>query len=184
MKRLTLSLSLLCAAGVFADEGMWTFNNFPADKFKAKYGYAPTQEWLDHVRLSSVRIAGGCSASVVSPDGLVMTNHHCSHECIEQLSTAQKDFIKTGFFARAAADEVKCPDMEINQLVEISDVTKRIQDSTKGTADARFNEVQKSEIAKVEKECSNGDDTVRCDVVSLYRGGHFDLYKYKRYQDI
>jgi V8-like Glu-specific endopeptidase len=181
--------TLLCAAllvgtAAFADEGMWTYNNFPSAKFKAKYGEPPTQAWLDHVRLASVRIAGGCSASVVSPDGLVMTNHHCSHECIEQLSTAQKDFIKSGFFAKAGADEVKCPDMEINQLVEISDVTKRIQDATKGTADAKFNDVQKAEIAKVEKECSNGDDSLRCDVVSLYRGGKFDLYKYKRYQDI
>src|ERR1043165_7514657 len=79
-----------------ADEGMWTFNSFPFEKMQAKYGWAPTQQWLDHVRLASVRIAGGCSASVVSPDGLVMTNHHCSHEGIEQLSTAQKDFIKPG----------------------------------------------------------------------------------------
>ncbi len=184
MKRFMLAAPLLFAATALADEGMWTFNNFPTEKFKAKYGYAPTQDWLDHLRLSSVRIAGGCSASVVSPDGLVMTNHHCSHECIEQLSTAKQDFIKTGFFAKATKDEVKCPNMEINQLVEISDVTKRIQDATKGVADDKFNDVQKSEIAKVEKECSNGDDQLRCDVVTLYRGGHFDLYKYKRYQDI
>jgi V8-like Glu-specific endopeptidase len=184
MKRLAIAIPLLFAAAALADEGMWTFNNFPADKVKAKYGFAPTQEWLDHVRLSSVRIAGGCSASVVSPDGLVMTNHHCSHECIEQLSTKKKDFIKDGFFAKTQKDEVKCPDMEINQLIEISDVTKRVQDATKTTPMEKFNDVQKAEIAAIEKECSNGDDSVRCDVVTLYRGGRFDLYKYQRYQDI
>jgi V8-like Glu-specific endopeptidase len=183
MKRL-LALSLLVAPAAFADEGMWTFNNFPADKVKAKYGFQPPQDWLDHVRLSSVRIAGGCSASLVSPDGLVMTNHHCSHECIEQLSTKKKDFIKDGFFAKTQKDEVKCPDMEINQLVEISDVTKRVQDATKTTPVEKFNDVQKAEVAAIEKECSQGDETVRCEVVTLYRGGRFDLYKYKRYQDV
>jgi V8-like Glu-specific endopeptidase len=184
MNRLACSVSLLLATAAVADEGMWTYNNFPFKQFKAKYGYEPTQEWLDHVRLASVRIAGGCSASVVSPDGLVMTNHHCSHECIEQLSTAKKDFIKTGFFAKTAKDEVKCPDMEINQLSDISDVTKRVQDATKGVADEKFNDAQKAEIAKIEKECSNGDEGLRCEVVNLYRGGRFDLYKYKRYQDV
>src|SRR5687767_5789186 len=88
------------ASAAFADEGMWTFNNFPADKVKAKYGWSPTQEWLDHVRLSSVRIAGGCSASLVSSEGLVMTNQHCAQSCISQLSTPKKDIVKAGFFAK------------------------------------------------------------------------------------
>ena len=98
-KRLaSLSLAaVVCASSASADEGMWTYNNFPAAKVKAKYGFEPTKDWLDHLRLSSVRIAGGCSASVVSPDGLVMTNHHCARHCIEQLSgLAKKDFNKDG----------------------------------------------------------------------------------------
>jgi hypothetical protein len=181
--------SLACLAVVFAttaalaDEGMWTFNNFPSDKVKSKYGWSPTQEWLDHVRLSSVRIAGGCSASVVSPEGLVMTNHHCAHSCIEQLSTAKKDFVKAGFLAKEAKDEVKCPEVEMNQLVEITDITKVVQDATKGTDEAKFNDVQRAKIAELEKTCATSDD-LRCEVVSLYRGGHFDLYKYRRFQDV
>jgi len=179
---------LLCVALVgavaFADEGMWTFNNFPAAKVKAKYAFEPKQEWLDHVRLSAVRIAGGCSASIVSPEGLVLTNHHCAHQCIEQLSTQKQDFVKTGFFAKTLADEVRCPEMELNQLVEITDVTKRVQDATKTAAPDKFNDVQKGAIAKIEQDCAGGSDDVRCEVVTLYRGGRYDLYKYRRFQDI
>ncbi len=177
-------LAVLCAPVVFADEGMWTFNNFPADKVKAKYGFSPDKAWLDHVRLAAVRIAGGCSASLVSPDGLVMTNHHCSHACIEELSTKTKDYVKAGFLAKEQKDEPKCPTMEINQLVDIKDVTKDVQEATKGAPDAKFFELQKAKIAELEKACSGGSDEVRCEVVSLYRGGRFDLYKYQRYQDV
>ena len=177
-------VALCCAPKAFADEGMWTFNNFPSDKVKAKYGFAPDKAWLDHVRLGSVRIAGGCSASLVSPDGLVMTNHHCSHMCIEELSTKKRDYVKGGFYAPKLADEPKCPSMEVDQLVAIDDVTKQVQDATKGASDAAFFDLQKAKIAELEKACAGGSDEVRCEVVSLYRGGRFDLYKYKRYQDV
>jgi hypothetical protein len=131
-----------------------------------------------------VRIAGGCSASLVSADGLIMTNHHCARTCIENLSgLSKKDFNKDGFFAKTLADEAKCPAMEMNQLVEITDVTRRVQDATKGIADDRFAETQKAEIAKIEKECATSDE-FRCDVVTLYRGGRYDLYKYRRFQDV
>src|SRR5438105_7714871 len=93
---------LLAAVPAQAEEGMWTFNNFPSGTVGKKYGFTPNQQWLDHVRLASARLAGGCSASFVSPDGLVMTNHHCAHECIEQLSTKDKDFVASGFYAAAA----------------------------------------------------------------------------------
>jgi V8-like Glu-specific endopeptidase len=181
----SLLIFLLAAATslVFADEGMWTFNSFPAEKVQSKYGWAPTQKWLDDVRLASVRIAGGCSASVVSRNGLVMTNHHCAHSCIKQLSSAKHDFVKAGFFARESKDELKCPEIEINQLVEITDVTAAVQGATEGVAEANFNEVQRAKIADIEKACAASDD-LRCDVVSLYRGGHFDLYKYRRFQDV
>ncbi len=162
---------------------MWTFNNFPADKVKQKYGVSIDQKWLDHVRLSSARLAQGCSASFVSPDGLVLTNHHCAHSCIEQLSTAEKDLVKNGYTAKTVADELKCPEMEVNQLVAISDVTDRVRKATAGLADQKYNEAEKAELSKIEKECATGDD-VRCDVVSLYRGGIYNLYKYQRYQDV
>ncbi len=176
--------SVLCATVAHADEGMWTYNNFPAAKVKSKYGVEPTKDWLDHLRLASVRIAGGCSASVVSPSGLVMTNHHCARECIENLSgLMKKDFNRDGFFAKAEKDEARCPGMELNQLAEITDVTKRVQDATKGVADDKFSDAQKAAIAAIEKECGTSDD-VRCEVVTLYRGGRYDLYKYQRFQDI
>lgn len=185
-KRLaSLSLAaVVCASSASADEGMWTYNNFPAAKVKAKYGFEPTKDWLDHLRLSSVRIAGGCSASVVSADGLVMTNHHCARHCIEQLSgLAKKDFNKDGFIAKTQADEQRCPGMELNQLAEITDVTKRVQDATKAVPTEKFAETQKATLAAIEKECATGDE-FRCEVVTLYRGGRYDLYKYRRFQDI
>ncbi|MBL8909320.1 MAG: S46 family peptidase [Archangium sp.] len=184
MKKLML-LAALCAAPALADEGMWTFNNFPAAKVKAKYNFEPTKDWLDHLRLASVRIAGGCSASVVSPDGLVMTNHHCARECIEGLSGLdKKDYNKDGFWAKAQTDEKRCPGYELNQLQEITDVTKKVQDATKDTPADKFNEVQKATLAGLEKECAGDNTEVRCEVVSLYRGGRYDLYKYARLQDI
>lgn len=182
--RIAALTSLVLATPALADEGMWTFNNFPSAEVKKKYGFEPTKEWLDQVRLASVRIAGGCSASLVSADGLVMTNHHCARTCIENLSGLQKkDFNRDGFFAKTLADEPKCPAMEMNQLVEITDVTKRVQDATKSVAVDKFADAQKTEIAKIEKECATSDE-FRCDVVTLYRGGKYDLYKYRRFQDV
>ncbi|MCC7110573.1 MAG: S46 family peptidase, partial [Deltaproteobacteria bacterium] len=183
MKKLLLAAMLCAALPAFADEGMWTYNNFPADKVAAKYKFKPDQAWLDKVRLGSARLAQGCSASFVSPDGLVMTNHHCAHSCIEQLSTKTKDYVKDGFVAKNMADEKKCPELEVNQLTDITDVTKRVQGAVAGTSGAAFAEAQKAEFAKITKECATSDD-VRCDVVTLYAGGAYNLYKYKRYQDV
>src|SRR5687768_6659539 len=105
---LALTLAPLTTA---ADEGMWTYNNFPKDKLQQKYGVAVDDKWLDHLRLSSARLAQGCSASFVSRDGLVMTNHHCAHSCIEHLSTPEKDLVKDGFYAKTLSDEPKCPEL-------------------------------------------------------------------------
>lgn len=177
-------LAVVLATPALADEGMWTFNNFPSQAVKKAYGFEPTKAWLDHLRLASVRIAGGCSASVVSPDGLVMTNHHCARECIENLSgLKKKDFNQLGFYAPRQADEARCPAYELNQLVDITDVTSRVQDATKSVPQAGFADAQRAAIAGIEKECASSDD-VRCEVVSLYRGGRYQLYTYRRFQDI
>ncbi|HEX2568495.1 MAG TPA: S46 family peptidase [Polyangia bacterium] len=192
---LLLSALLVPLGAVRADEGMWTYNNFPKDKFKARYGYVPDDKWLEHMRLSSARLAGGCSGSFVSEGGLVMTNHHCAHSCIQQLSTPDKDFIKSGFYAKRPEDEVKCPEIEVNQLVEITDVTDRISRATQGLAADKYNAAQRAEMARIEKECAQADpgakagpgdkaDKIRCDVVSLYHGGVYNLYKYRRFQDV
>jgi hypothetical protein len=171
------------AAPAFADEGMWTYDNFPADKMRAAYGWAPDAAWLTHARLASIRLAQGCSASLVSPDGLVMTNHHCARGCLSQLADARHDYIAHGFYAATEADEKKCPALEANQLTDISDVTATINAATAGKSGQAFHEAERGAIAKVESDCGTAAD-VRCQVVTLYQGGVYDLYKYRRYQDI
>lgn len=162
---------------------MWTYDNAPVSKMAQKYGFKATQDWLDKARLSSVRLAQGCSASFVSPDGLIMTNHHCVASCVQQLSTKEKDYHADGFYARTAEEEKKCPDLEANQLSEIKDVTKEVNAATKGLTGGALNDARKAAFAKLEKGCATSDD-VRCDVVTLYSGGLYHLYKYQRYQDV
>src|SRR4051812_8212608 len=185
MKRLALLTVVLSALTARADEGMWTYDNFPSKKVQQKYGFAPDGKWLAEAQLSSVRLAGGCSGSFVSPEGLVMTNHHCAHSCIEQLSTKEKDFVAQGFYAPTAENEVKCPEIELNQLVQISDITAQIQGATKGLKPGKeFNDKRKAAMAAVEKDCAAGNEKLRCDVVELYHGGQYSLYRYKRFQDV
>jgi hypothetical protein len=166
-----------------ADEGMWTFNNFPTDAVARKYGFKAEQPWLDTLRLGSARLAQGCSGSFVSKDGLVMTNHHCVHTCVSQLSSSTKDLVKEGFLAKQRDDEKKCPNLEVNQLIQITDVTARMNAATAGKTGAAYADAQKAETAKITKECATSDD-LRCDVVTLYKGGKHDLYTYRRYQDV
>ena len=182
-RSLLLLVILFASSSSRADEGMWTFNNFPSDKVQQAYGFKPDQGWLDKVRLGSARLAGGCSASFVSKEGLVMTNHHCARGCIQQLSTKSKDFIKNGFLAKTRAAELKCPAIEVNQLVSITDVTAQMKAATTGKKGSDYADAQKAETAKITKACAT-DDSVRCDVVTLYKGGRHDLYKYRRYQDV
>jgi len=186
-----LIVAVLAVAGVlslagtsaFADEGMWTFDNFPAAKVRQAYGTAPSPAFLDHVRRSALRIAGGCSASFISPEGLVMTNHHCVLECVAALSTQQKNYVDAGFIAARREDEQRCPDFELNQLVSITDITKTILAATAGKTGADANAALRAAQAKVQQSCGTAA-TVRCDVVSLYHGGIYDLYRYRRYDDV
>ncbi|MEM7048615.1 MAG: S46 family peptidase [Acidobacteriota bacterium] len=181
---LALALAGLVVGSAAADEGMWTFNGFPSAKFEAEYGFAPSQEWLDHVRLSSVRFNSGGSASFVSADGLVITNHHVGLDCIQKLSSAENDFVGEGFVARRLADEEVCPDLELNVLDSIERVTDRVRAAVGDTKDAAAaGEARRGELSRIEKECQ--DETgLRCDVITLYRGGEYDLYRYRRYTDV
>src|SRR5579862_8346381 len=185
MKRAVALLCLItfCFGNyMFADEGMWLFNAFPKDKVHAKYGFAPDQAWLDHVRLSSARAPNG-SSSFVSADGLIFTNHHIAQECIHDLSTSGKDYMKTGFYAPTRADEAKCPGMEFLVLQSIEDVTAKVSGAAKpGMSPSDAGRAQREAMAALEKDCSSGD--IRCDVVTLYSGAMYNLYKYKKYDDI
>jgi hypothetical protein len=179
-------LLVVCVASPLllqADEGMWTFDNFPSQSVGAKYGFAPSQEWLDHVRLSSLRVAFGCSAAFISPHGLVMTNHHCVVDCVQQLSPAGQDLVDTGFIARTAADERKCPDFELDQLLQISDVTPDVENAIAGKTGAAANAALHAKEAELQQTCAS-DPTLLCQVVSLYEGGVYDLYRYKKYTDV
>jgi hypothetical protein len=170
------------APEAITDEGMWLLNDFPFQRVAERYGFTPTVDWLNHVRLSAVRL-GGCSASFVSSRGLVMTNHHCAHSCIAQKSSAHRDYVATGFYAKTEENEIACPEIEVDQLVDISDVTDRVVKATAGLEGARYAAAHKAEMTKIEKACATSDDT-RCDVVTLYHGGRYNLYKYRRYQDV
>jgi hypothetical protein len=183
--RALVSAGLLAAlVPAAADEGMWTFNDFPSAKVAQRYGFAPTRDWLDHLRLSSVRMAAGCSGSIVSAQGLVMTNHHCVRNCIVSVSgLARRDFNRDGFLARTPEAEARCPGMELNQLIAIDDVTGDLQRATRDADAAHFADAKKAAIAAIEKRCATSDEW-RCEVVSLYRGGRYELYRYRRLQDI
>ncbi|MGA9989687.1 MAG: S46 family peptidase, partial [Terriglobales bacterium] len=167
-----------------ADEGMWLYNNFPKDRVEKQYGFLPTQEWLDHLRLSSVRFNNGGSGSFVSADGLAFTNHHVGADCIEKLGTSGADYMKTSFYARTQADEAKCPDLELNVLVGIEDVTAKMKAAAPATVlAAAAGHAQRSEMSAIEKDCATSTG-LRCDVVMLYSGEVYNLYKYKKYTDV
>ena len=178
---IALGLAGLPAA---AEEGMWPFNRVPLEQIEKVHGVTIDSEFIERLRQSSVRFNNGGSASFVSAKGLVMTNHHVASDCIKKLSSKEKDYIKDGFHAETASAEMKCPDLEINVLMSIETVTDRINAkvTSEMTEKDRF-ETQRAATAEVEKACK--DETgLRCDVVKLYAGGIFDLYRYKRYTDV
>jgi len=181
--RSLLLLLLLGAAPALADEGMWLPNDFPSARVQAAYGFAPSQQWLDRVRLGAVKLSNGCSASLVSTGGLVMTNHHCARECVQDLSTPRADHLEKGFFAAAPKDERRCPNIEADQLVSITDVTDRIHAATAGRDGEAFATALRQESARIEGACTTGSE-VRCDVVNLFHGGKYHLYTYRRFQDV
>ena len=182
---LVVILSFLIHVPVIrADEGMWTFDNPPLKQWKERYNFEPTREWLEKVRLASVRLNDGGSGGFVSPDGLLVTNQHVAAGQLQKLSTKESDLIKNGFYAKTKAGELKAPDLEVNVLVSFENVTDRVQSAVKaGATDKQASEQRKTVIAQIEKE-STEKTNLKSDVISFYSGGEYWLYRHKKYTDI
>src|SRR5438128_3321150 len=167
-----------------ADEGMWLFNAPPLKQLKEKYQFEPTPQWLDHLQKASVRFNSGGSGSFVSANGLVITNHHVAADCLQKFGDEQHNYLRDGFYAKTQTDEIKSTDLELNVLVSIEDVTARVNVAVKAglSADAA-SAARQNAIAQIEKE-SKEKTGLRSDVVTLYQGGAYHLYRYKRYDDV
>ncbi len=186
MKRIAAfvaGLSLAVAAS--ADEGMWTIDNFPADTVEEKYGVEVNDDWLRRAQLSTTRLENGCTGSFASEDGLILTNNHCIWGCIRNLSTAERNLSDEGFLAADRSEEMQCPGQQVSVLVDFDDVTQDIADATADMSDADANEARKSTLTALESACeADSDGEHRCEAVSLYNGGQYFIYEYKRYDDV
>src|SRR5438132_13775873 len=163
---------------------MWTFNNVPRAEIKKRYGFDITDEWLKKVQLGSVRFNNGGSGSFVSPEGLVLTNHHIASDTLQKISSAEKDYVKDGFYAPTRDKEVKAPDLELNVLMSIEDVTARVNSGVRSNMNAsQANAARNAAMNTISEECTKSTG-LRCDVITLYQGGQYNLYRYKKYTDV
>lgn len=188
MKRLLTTLAILAFAieplTLFADDGMWTFDNPPLKQWKEHYKFEPSAAWLEQVRLATVRLNDGGTGSFVSADGLMITNQHVASGQLQKVSSKDKDYTKEGFYAPTNDQELKCPDLECNVLVSYEDVTVRVQSAVKpGASDKEASEQRKAAIAALEKEAT-AKTAMKCDVISFYSGGEYWLYRFKKYTDV
>src|ERR1043165_5460918 len=184
-RSIAMVVSLIATAHLtaHADEGMWLFNDPPRKLLKERHNFDVTDAWLEHVQKSSVRFNSGGSGSFVSEDGLVMSNHHVGADTLQKVSTKEKDYLKKGFYAATLADEIKAPDLELNVLMSIEDVTARVNAAvTAGASDEESFKARRAVMAAIEKE-SKDKTGERSDVVTLYQGGRYPLYRFKRYTD-
>ncbi|WP_312598468.1 S46 family peptidase [Brevundimonas sp.] len=179
----SVALLAFAATSARAEEGMWTYDNFPIARANQTLGTNIDQTFLDRVRLSSVKF-GGCSAGIVSGQGLVMTNNHCVATCVANLSTPQQQYGETGFTPRTREEERKCPGATAEILTDISDVTERMHKAGEGLDGQAFTQAREAEAGRIETEACGNDPRIRCQVVSLYRGGQFKLYKFRKYTDV
>src|SRR5881275_2090408 len=179
-------LAMLVATAISsrADEGMWLFNNPPLKQLKEKYQFEPTPQWLEHLQKASVRFNSGGSGSFVSANGLVITNHHVGADTLQKMGNPQHNYLRDGFHAKTQADEIKSSDLELNVLMSVEDVTARVTGAVKpGMTSDQASSARNAVVAAIEKE-SKEKTGLRSDVVTLYQGGAYHLYRYKRYDDV
>ena len=177
-------LAVALNSSMSADEGMWLFNAPPLKQLKEKYHFEPTPQWLEHLQKASVRFNSGGSGSFVSANGLVITNHHVGADTLQKISNPQHNYLKDGFYAKTQTDEIKSTDLELNVLMSIEDVSARVNGAVKqGMTNDQASSARNSVIATIEKE-SKDKTGLRSDVVTLYQGGAYHLYRYKRYDDV
>src|SRR5438874_2699635 len=184
IRSLAVLIITLAATSAFADEGMWLFNNPPLKQLKEKYQFEPTPQWLEHLQKSSVRFNSGGSGSFVSANGLVITNHHVGLDTLQKLSSEKNNYVHDGFYAKTQAEEPRATDLELNVLMSIEDVTARVTAALKpGMSAEQSAAARQKAIAEIEKE-SKEKTGLRSDVVTLYQGGAYHLYRFKRYDDV
>ncbi|HEX4300645.1 MAG TPA: S46 family peptidase [Gammaproteobacteria bacterium] len=185
-----LAAFLLCLciglAGVArGEEGMWTFDDLPLKEMQTQYQFTPSADWLAHLQHAALRLKEGCSAAFVSADGLILTNQHCIADCIAQISTPKHDYTLDGFFAYNRDDEHRCPEMTVEQLTDIKDVTAEVSKSLKDLSGDAYTDALRGVSSRLEQDCADGDSRRwNCELVDLYHGGRYALYKYRRYQDV
>ena len=180
-----LSLILgLAGTSTYAEEGMWTLDNLPRQALKEQYKFEPGEQWLNTLQKGTVRLAGGCSGSFVSAHGLVLTNHHCVSRCLAQLSGRKENLLQNGYLANEPGEEAICPEIELNQLLAIEDVSDSIRTVSEGLSQTQALSARRAAMSSLEQTCSENRSDLRCEVVSLYDGARHQLYKYKRYQDV
>ncbi len=178
-------MALLLGAGTAqADEGMWPFDEAPVARVKDALGVTLDARWLDHLRDASVRLTNGCSASIVSRGGLILTNQHCIVGCAEQVSPPERDYVADGFVSAAPDEERTCPGVQAEILVGIADVTAPIFAAGSGKLGEEFAQARQNAVAAAERDACGGDPRFRCQVISFYQGGQFKVYKYRRYADV
>src|ERR1700681_631922 len=177
-------LALCLASSVCADEGMWLFSAPPLKQLKEKYQFEPTPQWLEHLQKSSVRFNSGGSGSFVSATGLVITNHHVGLDTLQKVSSEKINYVHDGFYAKTQKDEIKATDLELNVLMSIQEVTERVKSAVRREMSADdAGKARRAAIAAIEKE-SKDTTGLRSDVVTLYQGGVYNLYRSKRYDDV
>jgi hypothetical protein len=188
MRGFLLLAACAAFASAYADEGMWTFDNFPSATVKQVYGAEITPAWLDHVRLATIRLAN-CTASFVSPEGLFLTNHHCVEQCLAELSSKERSLLEVGFSAANRKDEARCPAQQADVLIATENITDAVLKSSSGLGDAAANSARKKMLTSLEQACEQSSAKAKsgklvCQAVKLYQGGQYFLYKYKRFTDV